>query len=413
MPKTLILITNHFPFGSAEGFIETEYPFLERKFSKILILCRDIVSKEIRRGKYNYYRVNPESNWKEYLLLMTLLFRHFGKVVEIVSQETSYLKTKRKLSTGRIKTLAHDISKALLTAMHIERIIKVNKLSGEVILYSYWLTSSALSTIFVRENNLVVRKISRTHGGDVFEERQAGSYLSFRNALAKNLDCIFCSNQSGIDYLKLRIQPNFHPKLILARLGTPHGNDGSYSSTGRKIIVSCSFMVPVKRIHFMIDSLSLIKQEIEWIHIGGGPLEGELKVLAQKKISNSPIRYSFLGTLSSAAIKELYRSTSVYLFMNTSSSEGIPVTMMEAQAFGIPILALDVGGVSEIVNDKVGRLLPADSTPADFSKALTETLNLPAEEYNTLRKQAWLNWSLHYNAEKNFSTFADKISNLN
>jgi len=63
------------------------------------------------------------------------------------------------------------------------------------------------------------------------------------------------------------------------------------------------------------------------------------------------------------------------LFINTSSSEGIPVSMMEAQSFGIPILAMDVGGVREIVGPQTGRLLQQDDPPLPGWKGVCD---LPA-----------------------------------
>lgn len=40
-----------------------------------------------------------------------------------------------------------------------------------------------------------------------------------------------------------------------------------------------------------------------------------------------------------------------------SDSEGIPVSIMEAMSFGIPVIARNVGGMSEIVNEENGLLL--------------------------------------------------------
>ena len=44
----------------------------------------------------------------------------------------------------------------------------------------------------------------------------------------------------------------------------------------------------------------------------------------------------------------------VDLFLTVSANEGIPVSIMEAQSFGIPVIATDVGGISEIVNNVNG-----------------------------------------------------------
>lgn len=56
------------------------------------------------------------------------------------------------------------------------------------------------------------------------------------------------------------------------------------------------------------------------------------------------------------------------LFVNMSLSEGIPVSIMEAISFGIPIIATNVGGNAEIVNDETGVLIPVNIDQAALMK---------------------------------------------
>lgn len=51
-----------------------------------------------------------------------------------------------------------------------------------------------------------------------------------------------------------------------------------------------------------------------------------------------------------------------------SDSEGIPVSIMEAMSFGIPVIARNVGGMSEIVNEENGLLLENDDAEDAASK---------------------------------------------
>src|SRR4051812_30808566 len=99
---------------------------------------------------------------------------------------------------------------------------------------------------------------------------------------------------------------------------------------------------------------------------------------------------------------KFYSENFVHLFLNTSSSEGIPVSIMEAQSFGIPVMAPQVGGIPEIVSDENGKLFKPDSNPEQIAAAVSEMLALQPDQYQKLRLNAFSNWETHYNAEKNF-----------
>lgn len=58
-----------------------------------------------------------------------------------------------------------------------------------------------------------------------------------------------------------------------------------------------------------------------------------------------------------------------------SLSEGIPVSIMEAISFGIPIIATNVGGNAEIVNDETGVLIPVNIDQAAFNETVSDIMN--------------------------------------
>ncbi len=51
------------------------------------------------------------------------------------------------------------------------------------------------------------------------------------------------------------------------------------------------------------------------------------------------------GGISNAEVFQFYRDNKVDLFVNASTSEGLPVSIMEAISFGIPSIATNVGGL--------------------------------------------------------------------
>ncbi len=61
-------------------------------------------------------------------------------------------------------------------------------------------------------------------------------------------------------------------------------------------------------------------------------------------------RVTFHGYVNQTAVSELLAAADVYVL--PSFAEGVPVGLMEAQASGLPVIATQVGGVSELVIDK-------------------------------------------------------------
>ena len=65
------------------------------------------------------------------------------------------------------------------------------------------------------------------------------------------------------------------------------------------------------------------------------------------------------------------------VYVNSSISEGISLTILEAMAAGVPVVATAVGGTPEIVTDEVGRLVPARD-PSAVAAALEALADRPS-----------------------------------
>ena len=107
-----------------------------------------------------------------------------------------------------------------------------------------------------------------------------------------------------------------------------------------------------------------------------------------------------------------YQNNNPDLFINVSSSEGVPVSFMEAMSCGIPVIATNVGGSSEIVNIDNGYLLSSNPLPAEVAEAISTFYHLNLEEKNKKRLAAYNTWEENYNAKKNYTQFAEEILSL-
>jgi len=113
-----------------------------------------------------------------------------------------------------------------------------------------------------------------------------------------------------------------------------------------KYIISVSRLIKLKGIQYLIKvfkklkSENIIDSEIKLVIVGDGEYEGELKNLAG---DNKDIIFS--GNQSGNNLAALY--TGANLFVQSSEMEGLSISMLEAMAYGLPILASDISANRE------------------------------------------------------------------
>ena len=81
----------------------------------------------------------------------------------------------------------------------------------------------------------------------------------------------------------------------------------------------------------------------------GSELEGARQFVLENKINN----VEFLGYIRIKQKLELLKSCNIYLFP-TFHPEGLPITVLEAMAFGMPIVTRPMGGLNDLINDQIG-----------------------------------------------------------
>jgi colanic acid/amylovoran biosynthesis glycosyltransferase len=226
-----------------------------------------------------------------------------------------------------------------------------------------------------------------------------------------NINHVFPVSHIGKQHLATRY--GHDGKITVAKLGVkPQVHMASSSKDGTFRIVSCSSIIPVKRLALLAQALACLPPElsIHWHHIGDGTQRQSLEALCQQLPIN--VKVHFMGAMANADVMAFYQSHPIDVFVNVSASEGIPVSMMEAQSVGIPILATAVGGVPEIVGDANGLLLPPNPLPQEIANGLLQIANVSPAQILTLRHNAWLNWQTHFNADNNYTVFCQQLAAL-
>lgn len=403
MMKRLVVFTTTFPYGSKEPFIENELDYLEA-FDEVYYMP---LYAEGRVRQINY-----PSNVKWIRLATSRstsgnIIRYILRslVSMIFYKELFLLVKRRELSFRNIYHLCEFIGKGYFYSNEAyKEICKRGLNTSEFYLYSYWMMEHSLAAILLSSKIAVKRMITRVHGYDLYEERASNHYLPCREFILKHIDYVFSISNDGRNYLgKYKAG-----SILVSRLGTKDHGLAEFSFNNRKAIniVSCSWCVDVKRIDRLIASLALIKdEEVNWTHIGDGPLLQGLVDMSNRILSPN-IHVRFLGKMTNDEIIGYYKNSIIDYFINVSASEGIPVSIMEALSFGIPVVATNVGGTPEIVfNAFNGFLLDSNFSIEELASIIESYSHFEIESILAMRKNARLSWEENYSAQKNYSSF--------
>lgn len=129
---------------------------------------------------------------------------------------------------------------------------------------------------------------------------------------------------------------------------------------------------PVKRVEDLIVATKKLNKKIKTLQVilaGYGYHQESLKQKA-KDLNLKNIR--FVGLKTGDELIALYKKS--HVFVLPSSSEGQPLTILEAHAASLPVVAANVGGVPEIVEDKRTGLLVPPKNPQKLAAAILSVL---------------------------------------
>jgi glycosyltransferase involved in cell wall biosynthesis len=132
-------------------------------------------------------------------------------------------------------------------------------------------------------------------------------------------------------------------------------------------LINVGRLESVKGQKYLIEAFSKLKGIYPNIHltiIGKGKLESELKKVAKKYAVENEI--DFLGNVSHQNIPNLLVQHDIYIqpsiITNKNVEENSPISVLEALAVGMPVIASDIGGLKEIIKiEKNGFLVSPKS----------------------------------------------------
>ena len=133
-------------------------------------------------------------------------------------------------------------------------------------------------------------------------------------------------------------------------------------------IVSTSRLIARKGINYLIDTFIDLNKKVnnvKLIIVGDGDLKNDLKNRVKKNGINDKVE--FWGKVEKKDIIKVYQKSDVFVL--SSLNEGMSNSLLEAMSCGLAIVATDVGGTNELVDENNGIIIKKKSC-FDILKAL-------------------------------------------
>lgn len=140
-----------------------------------------------------------------------------------------------------------------------------------------------------------------------------------------------------------------------------------------RVVTLIARLVPIKRVDRFLNVANLLRDlpDVRFLIVGDGELRQELQ--------SSPDAQALDGRLIWAGFR---RDMPAVVFasdvvVQTSDNEGTPISLIEAQAAGVPVVSTDVGGTAMVVEDGgTGYVVPRDVSE-DMAAAVDLMLGSP------------------------------------
>jgi glycosyltransferase involved in cell wall biosynthesis len=182
---------------------------------------------------------------------------------------------------------------------------------------------------------------------------------------------------------------------------------------GKMFLLFSGRLVPGKRADVLLAAMPDILKQFPNCHAvlcGSGAFQAdsvEADLRAQVKASGIAAHVTFAGAVTN--IHEYLQIADVFVF--PSEQEGLPVALLEAMATGLPIVASEIDGVTDLVDEDTGWLVSVGEAEL-LAAALVEVLNHPElarQKANRARERVAGQFSINTAVKKYESLYFDVV----
>lgn len=218
-------------------------------------------------------------------------------------------------------------------------------------------------------------------------ERIFDVYLKTVGRLTFNsADVVFCyteEDKERVQKLGVNTEINVVPNGIDLEKFTPDTAESDLIDTDKKTVLFVGRLVEGKRPGDAIEAVAELHRSLPEVKLylcGDGPLRSELERLVEELDLEDIVE--FLGHVEYDEMPRVYSSADVMLL--PSRAEGLPRTVLESFASGVPVVSSDLEHTAPVV-EEAGITVPAGEVEC-FSEALNEILSNPERSYNFAKR---------------------------
>lgn len=408
----LVLFTDGYPFDEGEKpFIHNELYALSKEYDVTIVAYtrkqfedKDIsidLPENVTTKKYIIDDIGRKD------ILKGIPATVFSKAYK---NEMSYIKKLENRKAMKQEALEYITRASLLKAWIVRNI----DIDGTDVFYTYWNSYATLALAMIKESKPELKFVTRMHGYDLYDERTNYGRQYYKSYIDKMINKICFISEHGMNFYKERYAGQ-EDKYEICRIGVKAGANvpAVNSEPGVYTIVSCASVIPLKRVNLTVRALAQIDDiSIKWIHIGNGSEFENVKELCSELLDGmSNITYELKGFMDNKAVREFYDQKYIDFFITTSSTEGSPVSIQEALAYGVVIIGTDVGDVSRLAEGN-GYVLSANPEEMEVAEGIRKMCNMSQEELKSMRQHSYEKWQQYYNADVNADNFVKLLRTL-
>lgn len=333
-----------------------------------------------------------------------------GHDVWVIAPSNSKVKNRCKdglVSVIRIKTFLKLFTPKFLIQNKV--INELKKINPDIVHIQTNLSIARAASFYVKKMHIPCVATGHYAEGEIeYRFKKIQPILKFINHnigffyrdVWKNTNIVTVPSDFAHRYFKKLTKHNGEIVVIPNGIYTEEYKGGFKAEPKQKTILYVGRFVASKNVEMLIRSFPEILSKIDarLILVGGGTEEKYLKNLTKKLGVEKNV--FFTGFASENKVKGMYEKADV--FVTASAADNQPLTILEALASGIPVVAAKVGGVPELIEEgKNGFLFGVNNSNLYIKNVLKILSN------NRLRKQmgreslkASTKYNIHYTVEQ-------------